>query len=211
MKDPCYIFCHGWGFDASFWNNLKPFFPDQNCFFLDQGYFSTPYLDLPDFKDHPIIGVGHSLGLAKLLELPIKFTALVGIQSFINFIGYSEKLAHRRSLELQAMIQFFKKNPEKTLLSFYEKCGASCDLEKFKMSNFERLLNDLESLKLDYSLPTCPILILGAKNDVIVSPELLLDNFEGKKNVTLIFHEQGFHNLGNLEPEFVYCSTKNFS
>ena len=159
---------------------------------------------MPDFKDHPIIGIGHSLGLAKLLQLPIKFTVLVGIQSFTNFLGYSEKLAHRRGLELYAMIQFFKKNPEKTLLSFYEKCGVSCDVEKFKMINIEKLLNDLKSLKLDCILPACPTLILGAKNDPIVPPELLLDNFEDKKNVTLVFHDQGFHNLGFLEPEFVY-------
>ena len=39
MNKKCFVFCHGFGFDASFWVHLKPYFAHEQAVYLDVGYF----------------------------------------------------------------------------------------------------------------------------------------------------------------------------
>lgn len=63
-------------------------------------------------------------------------------------------------------------------------------------------MQDLELLTTVHQLPHTPLLILGAVNDTIVSQELIYDNFN--KDVKVVMHSRGYHNLGLRECYFVY-------
>ena len=69
----CFVFCHGFGFDATFWDPLRPYFAGTNAIYLDLGYFDKPFMTLYPDDSTDFIGIGHSLGLKKLMSLNIRF------------------------------------------------------------------------------------------------------------------------------------------
>jgi len=192
-----FLLCHGWGFDASFWKNLAPHLAPHTFYTVDLGYFGNPN---PFPTSGTWIGVGHSLGLIKLLQTPLSFSAIIGLNSFLNFLG--PPLIHeRRKKELQTMIQRFEKDPLNTIASFYKRCGV-LDAPNGTI-NKSLLLNDLKSLFFDYSnlLTSVPCLSLASKNDLIVPQECRL----GKGQ--LVFDDTG-HRLGLYHSQAV--KTKMF-
>ncbi|MBV0900096.1 MAG: hypothetical protein KTV77_05215 [Wolbachia endosymbiont of Fragariocoptes setiger] len=203
----CFIFCHGWGFDHKFFQPLiHEYFSQTSYHCLDLGYFEKENLHLPQQDDSIFIGIGHSLGFIKLISLNIKFSALIGIQAFINFLGFNSQLCKTRKLELRTIIQNFQKDPMYTLVSFYKRCKANYDFP----NNFNKvkLMKDLELLNLTHRLPCIPILILGAMNDIIVPPKLIYDNFS--RDNKIVIYNKGYHNLGLCEHNFVHKQITTF-
>ncbi len=189
-----FLLCHGWGFDSSFWQNLTPLLAPHTVYTVDLGYFGNPK---PFPTSGTWIGIGHSLGLIKLLQTRLTFSALIGLNSFLNFLG-PFSLHERREKELLKMIQSFEKDPEKTLASFYKMCGVDFQVTRDHI-NKALLLNDLKSLFVDYSelLPPIPCLSLESKNDIIVPLECGLGHYP---KVTQPILEEGRHGLGFLYP-----------
>ncbi|MGL9758663.1 MAG: hypothetical protein ACR5LA_07615 [Wolbachia sp.] len=196
-----FVFCHGWGFDYKFFQPLiNKYFSKIPYYCLDLGYFGEENLNLPE--DGALIGIGHSLGLIKLASLNVKFNGLIGVQAFINFLGFDLQLHKKRKLELKTMIQHFQIDPINTLISFYKSCGVNLiDYNSFNCLNKAKLMQDLELLTTVYQLPHTPLLILGATNDTIVPQKLIYDNF--KKGIKVIMHNKGYHSLGICEHHFV--------
>lgn len=237
----CIIFCHGWAGNISFWDNLKLFF-DNNVSnnieiqYLDLGYFGNndsikqfSYNNLSTYihqnKQLKFIGIGHSIGLIKLLSLNIEFKALVGLQSFINFLGNDPLLNQKRKLEWLSLKQQFKHNPLDTLRSFYKLANLNpsfienlCnkkelfnkkDQRYFLNENF--LTQDLELLSLGFSLPKgVPTLIVGAMDDVIVPPVLIFDNFSHLKHTKVDMLDTGQHSIGYRSAGLIYQKIKFF-
>jgi len=202
----CFVFSHGWGFDKKIWNILSKKFPPENCIFLDQGYFSDKELSIPDDGHTTFIGIGHSLGFIKLLELKVKFSALVAIQGFLNFLGHGQYLYCKRNLELDVMKRHFEIYPFKTLQSFYAKCGI--DGPNITALDKELLRKDLNQLSLKFELPKeVPILVLASKDDVVVPPNLVRDNF---KNAKVFFHDKGAHRISSLNCDFIFNKIMGF-
>ncbi len=194
-----FVFCHGWGFNYKFFQPLiNKYFSQVPYHCLDLGYFGEENLDLP--KDSTFIGIGHSFGLIKLASLNVKFNALIGIQAFINFLGFDLWLHKKRKLELKVMTQRFQMDPVDTLISFYKRCGVNYN--SFNRLNKAKLMQDLELLTTVHQLPHISLLILGATNDTIVPQELIYDNFN--KDVKVVMHSRGYHSLGLCEHHFVY-------
>ena len=203
-----FVFCHGLGFNPSFWQNLRRYFSEKTSMYIDLGYFSN--INIPSIHNTNItIGIGHSLGLTKLLESGIKFEFLIGINSFINFLGNNEKIRNKRMLEYKAMIRNFKNNPQTTLDHFYKICGIqpldTCSLNK------EAIFSDLVLLKQSYLLPTTvPTLIIASKNDLIVPLDLVYDNFQHYHNVNIELIDSSSHVLGFMEPLLVASKILSF-
>jgi pimeloyl-[acyl-carrier protein] methyl ester esterase len=208
----CFIFCHGFGFDKSFWNNLRPHFAKEYCIYLNLGYFSQEDLSFSIDPSLHFIGVGHSFGFKKLLSLPIIFTKLIGLQGFINFLGSNPTLHIKRQNDLNILKQNFDKSPSLTLQNFYKRCGIPLEKDKLKQINHNKLQTDLKSLSHAESTPLSqPTLIIGAEDDIIVPTELIYDNFNSQPNVHITLLKQGQHSLGYTQTQIIYQMIMNFS
>ncbi|WP_370931673.1 hypothetical protein [Bartonella sp. DGB1] len=203
------IFCHGFAYNKNYWSNLTPSFTDSEIILLDLGYFNNEvnYPNLP--KQANIIGIGHSLGLLKLLSLPIKFNKLIALNGFINFLGYSSTLRQRRTREINLLKNAFIRNPQKQLRHFYDNCGTN-DLKINERLNLEKLLNDLNFLATNIIIPQTPILMLNSDDDIIVPTELLKDNLIYFKPTKQIITEGGKHALGWLKSDLITQEIKSF-
>jgi pimeloyl-[acyl-carrier protein] methyl ester esterase len=206
-----FVFCHGFGFDKSFWKNLSDYFIVDECIFLDLGYFNSE----PDFFIHNregiFVGIGHSLGLLYLTHLKIKFDILIGLNGFINFLGNNHILHGQRKVELERLMQHFLYSPQKTLKNFYQRCGVSIDHDLLSSFHQERLLESLENLKSSIVIPkNIRILIIGARDDQVVPVELLNDNFADHPNVRMVLLDEGKHGLGFLKAADVFKNIMNF-
>lgn len=218
MLKKIFIFCHGWSFDKSFWDPLNKYFYNQECIYLDLGYFNQNNLQdliktMPKYytKNYYVVAVTHSFGLIRLLSLGFKFNLIIAIQSFINFLGTTHQLRLNRTKELSLMIENFTKNPNQTLLKFYRACNKRFIINQ--NINYNLLLSDLKALYLNYdnTLPNnIPILIINASNDPIVPTELIEDNFKNNKQAIIKTINSKTHNLCNNHSNFLFELTKDF-
>lgn len=206
-----FVFCHGFGFNNYFWEYLAPFFARENCSFIDLGYFNQPS-PLLDFHGQKIIGIGHSLGLSKLIGLYENFECLIGLNGFINFLGNNQVLRKRRQLELKILEQSFIKNRENALKNFYNRCGVSGLNSHCTMSdlNLNLVLSDLKFLNNPSYLPSIPTLILASNDDPIVTKELIGDNFFNHPNIELDIINHAKHGLGFIKSLEVYERVMSF-
>lgn len=207
----CFVFCHGFGFDATFWDPLRPFFAEMDTVYLDLGYFNEGNLNEDSYQSTDFIGIGHSLGLTKLIQSNIPFKRLVGLHGFTNFLGSNTLLRRRRQRELMHLTQQFKASPELTLSQFYQRAGVGFNIPVAGVVNQTRLLDDLALLAQSVSVPDdVPLLILGSNDDKIVPPELIEDNFGVCPHVTISLVNQTQHGLGYLKPDVVHQHIMNF-
>ena len=181
---------------------------------IDLGYFSDTNDTLRTSNDTlseareqgnhiNYIGIGHSLGLMKLASLNIPFSHLIGLNAFINFLGFDNSLYSLRERQLMSLKTNFLRSPESTLKQFYQRVGLAFDISQ-KTIQTTILQQDLEVLRQSTILPPMmPTLILGAIDDKIVPPVLIEDNFTSNSQVTIEILNQGQHALGFLCPELV--------
>jgi pimeloyl-[acyl-carrier protein] methyl ester esterase len=201
MTKTCFVFCHGWGFDKEYWNELIRCFLPAECIFEGE--------NLIEDKTIEYIGIGHSLGLIKLINLNIRFKALIGIQGFVNFLGSNDLLHRKRVIELKAMRRFFDTDFSKTLNSFYKRCGGL--IPNIMNLDMGILREEFDLLSRSFKIPkNIPILVIGAEDDLIVPPDLIMDNFKNLENVEVIFQPTGLHNLGAKDCSLVYKKIMGF-
>lgn len=205
----CFIFCHGFGFDSSFWDNLRPYFKQQDCYDLDLGYFGEPLSELPESEESEFIGIGHSLGFSKLLALKINFKYLIGLNGFVNFLGRNSALNNKRKAELDMLKEHFNLSPVNTLKNFYKRCGVAFSYKKLANLNKDKLLIELDDLSKNIDVPHLPILIISATEDVITPLELIEDNFFDCKKVR-VETLNSKHGLGFLNAPVVYQRIRSF-
>ena len=196
-----FIFCHGWGYDPSFWDNLKPYFKGYKCIFWDLGYFGPSALPIAIDESVKWIGIGHSLGFLKLLNSPISWHKLIGLQAFLNFQGHAPSLKRKRSRDLLKLQNHFEEDAIGALLNFHKLCGMQ---PPYQIMNIANLQKDLAILATTHSLrEKLPCLILGCEDDLIVTKAVVQDNFSQYPQVQIVMHDKGLHTLGFSEPEFV--------
>ncbi|CAG7591925.1 MAG: alpha/beta fold hydrolase [Candidatus Midichloria sp.] len=201
-----FIFSHGWAFNKSYWDNLLPHFEEYPCIVLDHGYYRSEYLPQVNEKIH-WIGVGHSLGLVKLLQSKTTFKALIGLQAFNNFLASDKSLNRRRTLELAIMKKNFNENPQNTIESFNGIVATNID--------FYRITNDLNLLSYTHEslfekFMEIPILILYTADDEVVPVNIIEENFKHYPNVQLKKMPNSKHLLGCLNSKQVAISIKEF-
>ena len=211
LKKTCFVFCHGFGFDATFWNPLRAYFSNMNTMYLDLGYFGEmQWMNQLD-ESMEYIGIGHSLGLMKLMSLNVSFKRLIGLHGFVDFLGADESLHRRRQRELSYLIQHVNESPALTLSQFYQRTGVNFNLPQTGVLNRMKLLDDLNSLAHAIPVPQdIPLLILGGIDDKIVPPALIEDNFSAHPQVTIEMLPQVKHGLGHLQPDVVYQTIMRF-
>ena len=186
-----FVFCHGFSLTPDYWNSLLPYFSKENIQTWDVYDPKFQYTYLPDFE---YIGVGHSLGLIKLLQSQIPWKCLIGLNAFIDFIAEDD---NRRQQLIRMQHQFLVK-PSLTVNNFHQRCG----LPKADVQFTPQLATDLQAMHQVYDLPkSTPCLILGANDDIVVPPSVMRHNFQNLDNVNYHLFDTGRHSLGFTEVE----------
>lgn len=197
-----------------FWDNISHYFNAHKTTYIDSGYFNNPKpIDANVIENNNCIAIGHSLGLIKLIRHNIKFKAIIGINSFINFLGNDPVLKRNRTLEYKALLLQFKRNPQLTLERFYQNCGLySCEnAPNTSQINIDSLQSEFSLLAENCTLPNnTPTLIIASKNDLITPLELIYDNFKKLKNVQIEEVNSKKHCLGLTESSLIYNKIKVF-
>ena len=180
------VFCPGFSYSPDYWVNLVPLLPDFTIHHMDLGYFGDPII--PDI-DEPVIGIGHSLGLIKLMQQNYQFKALIGLNGFVNFLGSDPHIHKRRALELDTFELLIHTSPGIALNFFHHRCGVT--LNQLSL-NKERLLSDLDLLRQSFPAPD-NLTLIATQDDIVCPPELIWDNFADSKVIML---DSGGHGLG---------------
>jgi pimeloyl-[acyl-carrier protein] methyl ester esterase len=110
------LFLHGWGLDASLWDDTRAALPGFETMAWDRGYFGPPMTDLPS---EPFIAVGHSLGAMLLAGMP-RTAGLIAVNGFDRFAG--EGAVSPRVVE--RMRKRFAEDPAEVLADFRMRIGA---------------------------------------------------------------------------------------
>lgn len=178
------VLCHGWGMSPDYWQPLLEHFPNTPTFVWDCGYYAPDSLavikPLPssDTSNTHWLAVGHSFGVVQMLQSGFAFDGIIGLQSFLNFLGDDTTVASQKK-GLSVMQKQFEKDPEALMKGFYKSCQLP---EAFqpdaKQANAARLGVDLAALETDYSslaetYGDLPSLWLASENDAIVPPAVV--------------------------------------
>ncbi len=180
------LLCHGFSYSSDYWVNLIPHLPEFTIQHLTDSI--TPEIH------EPVIGVGHSLGLIKLMQLKIPYQALIGLNAFVNFLGTDPQLKKRRSLELKVFENLVKTNSKLAINSFHNRCGVSLEQS---YSRQDQLIAELDLFRTAFPVPD-RLTIVGAQDDIVCPPEILYDNFSPEHIIML---ESGGHGLGYKHAE----------
>lgn len=183
------IWSHGWGFNAPFFTPMRSTLSGYNHFVIDWGYFSNPQPVMPR-SDQPLIGIGHSLGFAKLLELGLSFDGLISLGGFTRFCQADDFKAGMPHRILQRMQTGFQLNPHRVLADFYTSCGYDALPHSVELMNIGLLQEDLQKLmRVTQTLPSVPFLAIAGVTDRICSLNQQQTLFPAVKTV------QGGHNF----------------
>ncbi|MDR2735457.1 MAG: alpha/beta hydrolase [Puniceicoccales bacterium] len=186
MNSYTFILAHGFGFDHSYWGNFINRLNGQKWMFFKDNLVLDPR--------EKYIGLGHSLGFAKLSNSTLNFDILVGLQCFCNFLGNGEKLRRLRKPHLDRMVSSVHDNPTAHLEQFYNSCGQGI-IPKSKPDT-DRLAMDLQMLYNSFLPRQLPTLIIGGTKDEIVPKSLIEDNFRSHSQVTIKYLDLAGHTLG---------------
>ncbi len=206
-----FVFCHGFGFDTHFWENIAPYFSQEKCSFIDLGYFNKR-TEIQHLENQAIVGIGHSIGLSKLLSIYGNFDCLIGLNGFINFLGSDQTIYKKRQTELKALRSRFLNHPQTALRNFYWRCDVPELIERHDFSRLDihLILSDLQWLQKEYKLPNVPTLILSSDDDMVVPESIISDNFHENPWVKRDSITDTGHALGFRKPEEVYEKIMGF-
>ena len=206
-----FVFCHGFGFDTQFWERIAPYFSQEKCSFIDLGYFGNR-VDNTYLCNQRVIGIGHSVGLSKLISMYSNFDYLIGLNSFVNFLGSDQIERKKRQKELNALRLSFLKDPDSAIKNFYIRCDIEELIECTDFSNLNRdlILSEFEWLQKEYKLPEVPTLILSSNDDLVVPHAITSDNFSKQQYIKIDSIMNGGHALGFRKPLEVYRKIMSF-
>lgn len=206
-----FVFCHGFGFDTQFWERIAPYFSQEKCSFIDLGYFGNR-VDNTYLCNQRVIGIGHSVGLSKLISMYSNFDYLIGLNSFVNFLGSDQIERKKRQKELNALRLSFLKDPDSAIKNFYIRCDIEELIEctDFSSLNRDLILSEFEWLQKEYKLPEVPTLILSSNDDLVVPHAITSDNFSKQQYIKIDSIMNGGHALGFRKPLEVYRKIMSF-
>lgn len=190
-----FVLCHGFGFTPQFWTRLIRDLGPERCTLLDLGYYGGSVSPPSIPKAQRYVGIGHSLGLQKLYALPVLYTACIGLNGFVDFLGTCPKTRMHRTKELKALRYSLCQNVRLGMTQFIQRCGARNLLRYMDLDslNLPRLLSDLDAFLHPCVVPTrYATYIISAKNDVVVP----LSVHDASLAVHTIKVAKGGHSLG---------------
>jgi pimeloyl-[acyl-carrier protein] methyl ester esterase len=168
------VLVHGWGFNGWLWAELVRHLPHAKISLIDLGFVAGGPDAHPrwpsDANAQDTIAVGHSLGVLWVLKQGARFKGLVSVQ------GFDRYCPHVSPARVTALKRGLARDPGGTLQAFWRVCGAPgfAGPEALNVAQLDEGLDwlmhwDAEGAK---KRLRCPILALGARDDVIVPPAM---------------------------------------
>ncbi len=201
MKTVVFVLQSGFAIGNWYWDNfIQNMLCDCEYAYLDN--FNQSIYD----ADCVFVGVGHSLGFAKLISAKnINFDILVGIQAFVNFCGFDARLRTVRMNALDAMRNQYLARGTDVIYEFYDICGISDMKSMFHETAPLETLNDFDMLYRSYKIPVNTMtIILHSDQDDIVPKSVIQDNFAGISGVNIFHVEHDMHNLGYEKSDTIF-------
>jgi pimeloyl-[acyl-carrier protein] methyl ester esterase len=202
------VFLHGWGFGPEIWGLWASAFPKRPVALLGAGYFGPRRMSLPDNPDG-WIGVGHSLGFARLLAMEVQWRGLIGLGGFLRFCSSPGRDAGTPAEMLDAMRARLDLDAADVLRRFLRRCGFKASQPPrptaeglVRLRQDLTLLRDLDlcaSPQLPAFLP--PILLLHAADDRIAPLALAQEAHVLLPGSQLHVFESGAHALPDTRAE----------
>lgn len=191
-------FLHGWGFGPEVWKPLAEAFPERPVALLDAGYFGPERLTPPPCPDG-WVGVGHSLGFARLLAMELPWRGLVGFGAFLRFCAAGPEQPGTAIATLDAMALRLDNDPADVLARFFRRCGLKDHASPTPGADgLARLRRDLHHLRhMDMPPPASrpPVLLLHADDDRIAAADLAREAHRCLPGATLHVFASGGHAL----------------
>jgi pimeloyl-[acyl-carrier protein] methyl ester esterase len=146
MTKPIFLLAHGWAGAPDIWKGVVNLLQDTgipayDIHHWDQGYFGPPH-DPALATDGPIIGIGHSLGVALLLGRG-GLAGLLSINGFSRFTATVDFPAGTPPRLLAQMRRRFAADPVAVLADFTARAGLPLPQGE---ADIERLAHGLERL-----------------------------------------------------------------
>ncbi len=207
---------HGWGYGPEVWRDYAAAFAERPVFALDAGYFGPARMTLPENPDG-WIGVGHSLGFAKLLGMDVPWRGIIGLGAFLRFCAAPGRTGGTPPEIVEAMLARLKEDPRDVLRRFLRRCGqrpkpSAPLLPSPDAAGVARLAGDLTLLRdLNAKPPrhVPPCLLLHARDDRI-APVALAEEAGQAMDATLSLFDSGGHALPFVNPDECVPVLKEF-
>lgn len=213
---PTLVFLHGWGCDAAVFAPLRAALPGVASVVEDLGFFGPAKPAETTGATEaagPLVLVGHSLGLALLLEreeLLARASAVVALCAFPRFCRAPDFKAGLPPRLVQGMLAKFHVEHEVVLNDFLARCGlpprsAPTDLDAPRLASFlERLLTiDVRDRLARLGKP---LFALAAEDDLITPPALSMESFSPYGPVEVFLSPDGGHGLPLTRP--AWCADR---
>jgi pimeloyl-[acyl-carrier protein] methyl ester esterase len=203
MNRPTLLFVHGWGFDPSFWDPLRDLLAEWPHAMADLGYFGSATWPQPA---DPVVGVGHSYGLFRLLQTQTqRYAALIAINGFARFTSCADFPHGTPSRIVQRMIARLSTDPVAVVDDFRARCHAGASESSPNVDRLACALREMRDGDLRATLTQSkhPFLALASEDDPIVTAATTRASFSSDRTQ---WFPQGGHLLPRANP--VWCAAQ---
>jgi pimeloyl-[acyl-carrier protein] methyl ester esterase len=203
------LFVHGWGFDASFWDDLAARLDHFEQVRDDRGYFGSP---APMTCSGRCVAVTHSFGTMRLLsEPPAGLAGVIAINGFDRFIA-SDDFPGVPPRLVDTMIARFDRRPRAVLDDFLGRCGcgpARYDFDRLRLAaDLERMrTTDVRGVTAGLDMP---LLSLQSAHDRIVPAAMRDAALAGSGKRERHEHPDAGHLLPTDEPDWCAAAIAAF-
>lgn len=215
------VLVHGWGFGAGVWRPVRRGLQACSSHALDLGFYHPARTAFP--TEDGFIAIGHSLGFLWLTrhlllepDLAARCGGLIAINGFCRFARSLDFPAGVAPRILERMVSRLGIDPRAVLSDFQRQGGLDTPLNLPATLNAHALAQGLSWLAEWDSralLPAWnkPLLVIASRDDRVVTPEMVLQQFQPGAFTTLEWCEAGGHLLPLTRPEWIAARIDAFA
>jgi pimeloyl-[acyl-carrier protein] methyl ester esterase len=204
------LFCHGWGFDGSVWDELGAHLADFPQVRDDAGYFGNPVAPKPLA---PYLAVTHSFGTMRLLAAPPPgLVGLVAIAGFDRFTA-AEGFPGTPRRVVDRMVSAVAQEPETVLADFHALWGSepprgTPDAKRLQAGLLALRDDDHRAAVAELGVP---VLSLQAERDSLLDVATRETVFAAASGVMRRTHPLAGHLLPREDPAWCAQAVRSFA
>ena len=204
------VLIHGWGLDASLWNDAGRLLPQYKKHKMDLGFFGNAHE--PELAGDKLILVGHSLGFVHGMTRRKDWAGWISINSFPRFVRTETRAGCTSAAELRDIRKRLSADAEKTLKDFHYYIGAEAPPGSPNAERLREGLDELSTAAIEETLFAldAPGLVLASKNDILVPSETSEKLAALAPRAGIAWHDSGGHVLPQSDPKWCAREIQNY-